>query len=114
MGAVACRGDHDKAACNKLDVFDHPNAVVRFREGTFAQGTTDEIDRAAKPLRTADFRVADSQFAPDPSAPKGHLAAYVRFSDEATASDLTGFVDNARRQQDVVEAKRGDCPLRRA
>jgi hypothetical protein len=109
-----CGGGHDKGACNKLDVLDHPNAVVRFREGTFAQGTTEEVDRAANPLRTVDFRVADSQFAPDPSGPKGQLAAYVRFSDKATATDLTGFLDNARRQGAVIEAKPGDCPLQRA
>jgi hypothetical protein len=111
---LACGGGHDEAACNKLDVLDHPNAVVRFRQGTFVQGTTEEVDRAAKPLRTVDFRVADSQFAPDPSGPKGHLAAYVRFSDEAAAADLTGFLDNARRQEAVTDAKPGNCPLQRA
>jgi len=38
----------------------------------------------------------------------------VRFSDKATATDLTGFLDNARRQEAVIEAKPGDCPLQRA
>lgn len=112
MTGLACGSGHEeKAACNKLDVLDHPNTVVRFRQGTFGLGTTAEVDQAAKPLRTLDFRVADTQLAPDPDGPKGHLAAFLRFSSDATAVDLTGFLANARRQESVTEAKPGNCPL---
>jgi hypothetical protein len=109
---LACGSDSDdRAACNKLDVIDHPNAIVRFKQGVFKLGTTAEVDQAAKPLRTLDFRVADTQFAPDPDGPKEHLAAYLRFSNDANAADLTGFLANARDQEAVMEAKPGNCPL---
>ena len=94
-------------------MLDHPNAVVRFRQGVFGLATTAEVDQAAKPLRTLDFRVADTQFAPDRDGPKGHLAAFLRFSGDATAADLYGFLANARRREAVIEAKPGDCPLKR-
>jgi hypothetical protein len=111
MGLACGSSNDDNAACNKLDVIDHPNAVVRFRQGAFGLGGSDAVDQVAKPLRTLDFRVAETVLAPDPDGPKGHLAAYVRFSSDATVANLTDFLANAQRQEAVIEAKPGDCPL---
>jgi nitrite reductase/ring-hydroxylating ferredoxin subunit len=111
-GAIRADSDgSERAACNKLDVIDHPNAVVRFEQGVFDAGVSAAVARMAKPLRTLDFRVAETQFAPDPAGQKGQLAAYVRFGSHAAGRDLIRFLANARRQKAVIEAKPGDCPL---